>query len=102
MATLEEQFDTAMRDVYRNAKQHCNYNATYFLQMVTEFGGLEAARRLLAKDLSSGFTELYLCGCLHLTAEAQMIRPEFAPLFTEAELKIARTRLAQLGYSPRS
>jgi hypothetical protein len=90
-----------MRDVYHNAKKHCNYTATYFLQMVNEHGGLEAARRLLAKEISSGFTELYLCGRLDLTAEAQMIRPEFAPLFTAEELEIARARLAQLGYAPK-
>ena len=99
MDDLESRFHQAMFDVYRNAKRECNYNATYFLQMVSEYGGLEAARRLLRKDkVSSGFTTLWECGRLDLSVEAKALRPEFAPLFTEEEREIARMRLAQYGY----
>jgi hypothetical protein len=35
---------------------------------------------------------------LDLTVEALVLRPEFAPLFTEGELTRARERLEQFGY----
>jgi hypothetical protein len=96
---LEQQFHQAMLNVYQVAKRELNYSATYFLRMVSEFGGLSAARRLLAaRDLSDGFTELYLKKRLDLTAEAQMIRPEFRVLFTPDEIAIAEKRLSDLGY----
>lgn len=96
----ESRFHEAMLDVYRNAKQECNYKATYFLQLVTDYGGLEAARRLLSGDPASGFTKLWELGRLDLSAEAQMLRPEFSELFTNEELEIARSRLVQFGYEP--
>lgn len=99
ISDLEAQFHEAMINVYEAAKREVNYPATYFLQMVLDAGGLDAARRLLAKqELSDGFTELYLKQRLDLTVEAQVIRPEFQPLFTPAEIAIAEKRLAELGY----
>ena len=98
---LEERFHNAMLDVYKDAKRECNYNATYFLRMVTEQGGLKAARHLLATERpSDGFTTLWECGRLDISVEALVaFRPEFAPLFTDTEREIARNRLAQYGYS---
>jgi len=89
-----------MIGVYEQAKRDCNYNATYFLRMVTDFGGLEAARRLLATDApSEGFGTLFLCGRLDLTVEAHVIRPEYAELFTEEQIASARQRLVDNGYT---
>lgn len=99
MDELERRFHQAMIDVYINAKRECNYNATYFLRMVNEYGGLQAARRLLASDkITYGFTALWECGRLDLSMEANVLKPEFAPLFTDVEREIARTRLVQYGY----
>ena len=56
MSDLEQQFHEAMIEVYKNAKQYCKYNATYFLQMVIDKGGLAAAKYLIATDNpSEGF-----------------------------------------------
>lgn len=96
---LVRRFHQAMLDIYRQAKQETGYTPTYFLQMVDEMGGLEAARRLLAKsDVSDGLTELYLRNRLDLTVEAHVIRPEFQPLFTPEELETAEQRLRELNY----
>jgi len=96
---LEKRFNQAMFDIYKVAKRDINYTAGYFLQMLSEYGGLETARRLLAKEeLSDGFTELYLRDRLDLTVEAHVIKSEFQPLFTPAELKVAENRLRDLGY----
>lgn len=97
---LEQRFHQAMLDVYHKAKKELNYTATYLLQMVSELGGLETARRLLAKaELSDGFTELYLNDRLDLTVEAQVVRPEYQALFTPEEVATAESRLAELGYT---
>lgn len=44
---LEEQFHKEMIDIYRRAKVECDYNATYFIRMVSDHAGLETAKRLL-------------------------------------------------------
>ena len=99
MSPGEARFHEAMLDVYRNARQRCKYNATYFLQMVSEIGGLATARKLLQRsEPSSGFAELWQCGALDLTVEAQILRPEFAERFSEEERAIARKRMAEYGY----
>ena len=100
MKTLTAKFHDAMLETYRLAKSDCGYKATYFLQMVTDFGGVEAAHRLLASTgPATGLTELWLCGRLDLSVEAQVLRPEFAPLFSEEERSVAQTRLAKHSYA---
>ena len=101
MTDLEKKFHQAMLDVYENAKRECQYNATYFLGMVADHGGLETAHRLLATNkTSNGFTALWMCGCLNLTVEAVVLKPEFASLFSDAERRIAKSRLAEYRYKP--
>jgi hypothetical protein len=99
LAELEQQFDQAMIDIYEAAKRDINYTPTYFLQMVSEVGGVEAARRLLQKpDLSDGFTTLWVNQRLDLTVEAHVIKPEFRNLFTPQEIAIAEKRLKEVDY----
>ena len=45
---LEVQFHEAMLDIYRRAKSEAGYNATRFIGMVVERGGLDTARYLMA------------------------------------------------------
>lgn len=93
------EFRDAMREVYRRAKVELGYNATYFLQMLSELGPLETARRLVtATNPSQGFTVLWEKGRLDLSVEAQVLRPEFAELFTDDELEAARARLEAYEY----
>jgi hypothetical protein len=95
---LELKFHGAMRDVYVNAKR-LGYNATRFLGMLGEHGGLETARILIhADDVSDGYTALWELGRLDLSVEAQALRPEFAALFSDEELEIARSRLADYRF----
>jgi hypothetical protein len=98
--TLEQQFHAAMVDIYTRAKSECKYNSTYFIRMVSDYGGLEAAKRLLRSGdlVQSGFTALWECGCLHLSMEALVLKPEFRQLFTEEELMVAEKRLREYGY----
>jgi hypothetical protein len=71
MQTLEQQFTQAMFDIYRRAKTEAGYNATIFLQMISDRGGVDTAKRLIgASRPSDGYTHLYERGHLKLTLEA--------------------------------
>lgn len=86
-------------DGFETAIRGCKYNATYFLGMVADHGAVGAAKRLLAKDsVSDGFGTLFVCGRLDLTAEAYVVGPEFAELFTSEEIETASRRLKDYGY----
>jgi len=47
--SLEAEFEEALHGTY-NASKERGYIATYFLQMLEEHGGVETAKRLLAKS----------------------------------------------------
>lgn len=96
---LVSEFNRAIFGIYTRAKTEAGYNATHFLQMLTDHGGLATAKRLLAAPrVSDGFVALYERNRLDLTVEAHVLDPKFAPLFTEEELEKARTWLEQFGY----
>ncbi|OFW10379.1 MAG: hypothetical protein A3H96_02190 [Acidobacteria bacterium RIFCSPLOWO2_02_FULL_67_36] len=96
----ERQFNEAMLEIYRRAKAEAGYNATRFLSMVVERGGLETARYLLhAATVSEGYTALWERKRLDLTVEAMILRPEWQGLFSDLERRIAVSRLRDYGYS---
>jgi hypothetical protein len=98
---LEPAFHRAMVQLYQRAKAEAGYPANLFLTMVSDLGGLAAARKLLhTSSVSDGFTALWERKRLDLTVEATVLRPEFMPLFSPDELDIARRRLQQYGYQP--
>ena len=100
MANLESSFDEAMLNIYLTAKDECDYNATYFLRMIQNYGGLGAAKRLLHDNkVHDGLTNLYMLERLDITMEAVIWENEkWQTLFTQEELKVARRRLEDLGY----
>ncbi|HEX2915793.1 MAG TPA: AAA family ATPase [Chloroflexia bacterium] len=96
MPDLASQFDRAMIDLYNESSRTINYRPSYLLQMVNEQGGVATAHALLAKnEPSSGLATLLEKGRLDLSVEALVLKPEFAPLFTEEEREKARDLLRQ-------
>lgn len=96
---VRRRFEQAMKDVYVRAKDEAGYNATVYLRMLAEHGGLETARRLLASsNVSDGFVSLWECHRLDLTVENVVLQPEFEPLFTEQDREVARNRLQEYGF----
>ena len=92
----EMKFDGAMMDIYRRAKDECDYNATRFLQMLLEHRGLKTAKILInAPHVSDGYTALWERKRLDLTVEALIIKPEWDALFTDEERAIAKERLVK-------
>lgn len=100
METLERKFDVAMEEIYQLAKQECHYSARRYLAMLRRRGGLETAKRLLhSKKISDGYKTLKDCGCLNLTVEALITKPEYKELFTSEEIHIAQERLKMFNLS---
>ncbi|MGH6988022.1 MAG: hypothetical protein ACRED9_14440 [Caulobacteraceae bacterium] len=95
-------FDAAMFEIYRRAKAEAGYNATIFLRMISERGGLATAKRLInAPKPSDGYTHLYERGRLDLTVEALVTEnPKWSALFDLLEIERAKKRLRDYGYKP--
>ena len=99
-SALETEFHDAMLEIYRRAKSEAGYNATRFLGMVSDRGGLETARYLLhATTVSDGYAALWERGRLDLTVEAVILAPKWHGLFSKAERRIAVDRLREYGFS---
>ena len=100
LTEAKHQFNEAMLDIHRRAKAEANYNATRFLRMVLERGGLETAQYLLrSSTVSDGYTALWERNRLDLTVEAMILRPEWHGLFSDVDRQIAVKRLREYGYS---
>ncbi len=82
--------------IYHAAKREVGYNATRFVQMLGEHGGVETARRLLPHT-SDGFTELWKRNRLDLTVESLILQPRWQSLFSDEEREVARRRLLECG-----
>ena len=91
---ITKEFTAAMVDIYRRVVKDTGYRPTYFLQMVTETGGHEAAIHLIhASQPSDGYTELYKRKRLDLTVEALVLHPKWVSLFSDQDRAKARKRL---------
>ena len=100
MTDIERKFNIAMMDIYKTAKQECGYNATRFMQMVAEKGGVAAAKQLISKDGGTdGFATLWEHGRLDLSVEAHVLKEEYKELFTDEERKMCKDRLKEFGYN---
>jgi hypothetical protein len=96
-------FEAAMFDIYRRAKAETGYNATLFLRMLTERGGIATAKTLInAEKQSDGYSALAERGRLDLTVEALVVEDaRWRAQFTPEEIEKARRRLALSGYVPK-
>src|SRR5690606_27050728 len=102
VSPLEQKFQTAMFDIYRRAKSEAKYNATIFLNMLTDRGGLDTAKFLInSQKPSDGYTALQMARRLDLTVEALVVEDErWSSLFLSEEIEKARKRLERNGYVP--
>jgi hypothetical protein len=98
MKQLEKEFHTAMMTIYQEGVKR-RYYATYFLQMLHQYGGVETAKRLLAKrEIQAGLMKLCELGLLDSSMEAYVINEHYQPLFTAEEYQEAHRRLVELEY----
>jgi hypothetical protein len=101
ISDVEADFAQRMKAVYDRGRTEAEYNASYFLSMLSQYGPQETAHKLLASAaISDGFAELWERGRLDLTVEALVVEPNFSELFSENEISVAQRRLEQFGYTP--
>ena len=102
MATdLQKRFELDMQHIYRKAKVEAKYNATPYLHMLHNYGGLETAHVLInSPNVSEGYTALWERGRLDLMVEALIYNnnPEYHELFTKQQLKTVKQRLIDYQY----
>lgn len=104
MEKLRREFQEAMFNIYRRAKDEAKYTANIFLQMLTDRGGVDTAKFLInAAKESDGYTALYERGRLDLTVEAVVVEnKKWHELFEPVEIEKARKRLDRYGYRPKT
>ena len=98
---IEKVFEAELIDKMQRAKKECKYNPTRFNQMLSRYGGVETARRLIQNGIatgqtSDGFATLYMCNRLDLTMEHSVCKPEYTVLFTAEEIDYCKRLLGRL------
>jgi len=80
-------------------KREIDYDPVRFRQMVLNHGGPAAARRLLgSRQPQVGLETLNWRGRLAESVEAHVLMTRYAPLFSDGDRRVARERLANLGF----
>lgn len=91
---LEDKFHNDMVSIYKTAKKELGYNASRFIQLVSEKGGVQAAKQLIMKEGGTdGFTTLWQHHRLDLSVEAYVIKDEYKDLFSDEERILCLNRL---------
>lgn len=99
MARIEDMWHAEMVRIHADAKA-IGYNASRFIQMVNDQGGVAAGKHLInSTQPSEGFTKLWELRRLDITVEARALKPEYRELFTARELATCRQRLADYGWT---
>ena len=97
-APSADHFNEAMHDLSSRIVRETGYTPKIFIRMIEQYGGLEAARRLLKPDadfFSYGFEHLSRMNRHDLTMEALILSLDYREqLFTPRELATAEERLA--------
>src|SRR5437660_7122050 len=91
---LKAEFYAEMLDILESERE-VGFSSNYFRQMVNEFGGVEAAHRLLRpeRQLPPIFAHLRSIGRIDLAMESRVLKERYRALFSEDERAVARFRL---------
>lgn len=99
MEVLENKFNVDMQNIYNAAKKELGYNAARFFHLISEKGGVQAAKILISKNGGTyGFEVLWEHKRLDLSVEAHVLKPEYTTLFNDEERNICKQRLERFGY----
>lgn len=98
---LERSFTGAIRGLHSQTihATRGEYAPTGLLELVDDYGGIEAARNLIHRSSPSpGYQKLYHRRLLNLTVEALVLQPQWARLFDREDLIAARSRLSKYEF----
>lgn len=99
MTSLEKEFTKELLDNVAEMKQY-GYNPTIYTRMISENGAVNAAKKLVVKDVqSSGFATLIMLRKLELSVEASVIKDKYKDLFTDAEIQNSIRKLKEENFS---
>lgn len=99
MTSLEKEFTKELLDNVAEMKQY-GYNPTIYTRMISENGAINAAKKLVVKDVqSSGFATLIMLRKLELSVEASVIKDKYKDLFTDAEIQNSIRKLKEANFS---
>lgn len=99
MTPLEREFTKELLDNVAEMKQY-GYNPTIYTRMISENGAVNAAKKLVVKDVqSSGFATLIMLRKLELSVEASVIKDKYKDLFTDAEIQNSIRKLKEANFS---
>ncbi len=98
MDKLAIEFQNELQDKVFEAKKEYKYNASYFNQMIAQYGGVMTAKKLIEKAVSTGnpsegYTKLFMLGRLDLSMEDSVCKEKYRSLFTEEEVNYCMSLL---------
>lgn len=97
-ANLEAEFHNALLNTCRIAAEH-GYDPKYLREMLSQHGGLGAAKRLInSPSPQYGLNRLARLKLLHISVEAHIADLRWASLFDYDERTEARKRLIARNY----
>lgn len=96
---LEKEFlDFVMNDV-RILKEKYDYNPSFFLKMISQYGAVDTAKRLIhSSKPSEGYTKLWEIKALKYSVENQIQDKRWKDIFTDDEREKAKKRLSDYGF----
>ena len=95
----ERKLKNDMVNIYKRSYRECGYRPTRFLEMVDRKGALIAAKELIMKAGTEGFTKLWKLGRLDLSLEALICSGKYNELFTNEEIEICKEKLREYNYN---
>lgn len=100
MSANERALEASLFQLYSKWWRECGYRAERFRQMIVPTckryrGGIAAARSVLTKTSTGGFSALVKCNRLDLTVEQLVLGERWQHLFTESDRELARRKLEQ-------
>ena len=100
---LAIEFGRSVAAADREAKRIPGYKGYQLSQMIVDYGGYEASRRVLHRlplgRVQEGFTTLYMLRRLDLSIEWKALHPKWRPIFEKSLRSEAERRLAMVGCS---
>ena len=99
MEDLKKRFHQQMLQIYAEAEKVIN-PPTRFLNMVNEYGGLQAAKRLLDKKrgITTGLEDLAKKDRTDISVEAHALKEPWSKLFSEEEKDYAKAALGAVKF----
>jgi hypothetical protein len=97
------QFDKKVKSAINEMMRKIGYRPSYLIKMISDDDSVVAVKSLLnGKTETYGFTTLFEKRRLDLSMENIVYSENWGDLFTEEEISIAKKRLKDYGYLPKT